>query len=111
MSLLSKLYKPSSVKTPHGRLATMFRKILNDLDAVKKVPSMIARHEQLIKSDKKRVSDTKIMLKDVTSDTMTFNNMLKMLQSLLKVKHIKITTELTYEDDTKSTHTDEFDLG
>jgi hypothetical protein len=96
------LKEPPNSNEDGSVLTLLWRRIINDLGIVDRMPSYIARYTRL--AERKKLKTLSGLKSDITGETMTWRVFLHLARYILMVKKIKITIELTLPDDTVSSH-------
>jgi len=88
---LQKLRQASGNKTPHGMLATLFRKYLKKKDYLDSVPMMATAAKNRLASDPDGKAKFRLTVSDTVTETMSLAKCVLVLTSLIpRISSIKI---------------------
>ncbi len=107
MSSIENLLKSNTTdKTEGGLLSILWRKILVDLNMTNRIPAMIYRYVNDVNTSSLQVKkkSKSSITNDIISENMTWKVFINLLISILKVKKIRFTVTLEFNNGTKSNH-------
>lgn len=90
--------------TEGGTLAMFWRKILNESGLSKKLAVLFRNYEIKANKNKGKFKSKSTIIQNATSSEMTFKVFLDLLINLLNVKKIRLNIELTFFNDTVTSH-------
>ena len=106
VNLLNKLKTRSPKATISGGLANLWRRVLTDLDATKKLTSFLASYSKRYKNDSEGVINASTIKTNSYADEISLSTLITLLSKLLNIKKISITITLTHRSGTKTQHSE-----
>jgi len=91
------------LKTGHGTLAKIFREFLVKLGYADKLMGLVTRYKVLVRCNAKELKATDNIMKEMTSDSMTFNTLLKLLKLVGDELEVKFTLRKYENGEVKET--------
>ncbi|MEA2047774.1 MAG: hypothetical protein U9O64_04925, partial [Campylobacterota bacterium] len=86
-------------KKEGSKLASLWRNVVNDLNVVNAIGSLVLRHEKDSRARKTTAFKEKTTLQnDIVSNDMTFKVLIYLIDKLIKPKNITLTLTLTHEN-------------
>ncbi len=105
------LYRPVESRVEGSVLAKLWRGIIQDLDVVKAIPSLIERHVRDEKSTSLKLKNKSTIETDIKSESMSFKVFIYLVQKLLKVKKMTFTVSLEFSNGEVTIHSQEVTTG
>jgi len=93
-SKLTVIKRDSPNTSPHGKLATFFRRIARANGGVKGLLQALSRNHSYGKSTKNEITNTNALIKEMTSDTMTLATFIKLIAIRFIPKRIVLHIEI-----------------
>lgn len=101
------LYKPVASRVEGSALSNLWRVVIQDLNVVEAIPSMIERYSRGNKSTSIKLKSKSTMENDIRSESMSFKVFVYLLKHILKVKKMTFSVTLEFANGDKSVHSQE----